>query len=182
MSLSKANQTKPIRKMFTITFMNIAWKLIRPNLRLQFEWIRIGSDTDFWMIRSSSNSINPSPGCFKFMRIESLIRIEVSDGFRLIFKRLSTNAIVNFIHIVSYLDTDFAMIRNSSDLFEMNTKWIQKNLLASLAHSHRALRAQLASLARMSVPRARDLMVVALRAPTYVNFALRAQCCALRSA
>ena len=57
-----------------------------------------------------------------------------------------------------------------------------KNLLASLAHSHRALRAQVASLTRMSAPRARDLMVVALRAPTYVNFALRAQCCALRSA
>ena len=48
--------------------------------------------------------------------------------------------------------------------------WNKKNLLASLAHSHRALRAQLA---RMSAPRARDLMVVALRAPTYVNFALR---------
>ena len=57
-----------------------------------------------------------------------------------------------------------------------------KNLLASLAHSHRALRAQLVSLARISAPRARDLMVVALRAPTYVNFALRAQCCALHSA
>ena len=46
---------------------------------------------------------------------------------------------------------------------------ILENLLASLAHSHCA---QLASLARMSAPRARDLMVVALRA----------QCCALRSA
>ena len=39
----------------------------------------------------------------------------------------------------------------------------KKNLLASLAHSHRAPCAQLASLARMSAPRARDLMVVALR-------------------
>ena len=68
----------------------------------------------------------------------------------------------------------------------------KKNLLASLAHSHRALRVQLASLARMSAPGARDLMVVALRAPiyvivalrapTYVNFALRAQCCVLHSA
>ena len=47
-----------------------------------------------------------------------------------------------------------------------------KNLLASLAHSHRALRAQLASLARISAPRARDLVVVALRA----------QRCALHSA
>ena len=66
---------------------------------------------------------------------------------------------------------------------------IKKNLLASLAHSHHA---QLASLARMSAPRARDLMVVALRtpiyvivalrAPTYMNFALRAQCCVLHSA
>ena len=65
----------------------------------------------------------------------------------------------------------------------------KKNLLASLAHSRRALRAQLA---RMSAPKARDLMVVALRAPiyvivalrapTYVNFALRPQCCALLSA
>ena len=54
-----------------------------------------------------------------------------------------------------------------------------KNLLASLAHSHRA---QLASLARMSAPGARDLMVVALRVPTYMNFALRAQYCVLRSA
>ena len=59
---------------------------------------------------------------------------------------------------------------------------VNKNLLASLAHSRRALRAQLASLARMSAPRARDLMVVALRAPTYINFALRAQCCVLHSA
>ena len=47
----------------------------------------------------------------------------------------------------------------------------KKNLLASLAHSRRALRAQLA---RMSAPRARDLMVVALRAPIYVIVALRA--------
>ena len=45
------------------------------------------------------------------------------------------------------------------------------NLLASLAHTHRALRAQFASLAKMSAPRVRDLMVVALRA----------QCCALHS-
>ena len=73
-----------------------------------------------------------------------------------------------------------------------NNKNGKKNLLASLAHSHRALCAQFASLARMSAPRARDLMVVALRAPIYVivvlrapkymNFALRAQCCALHSA
>ena len=48
-------------------------------------------------------------------------------------------------------------------------KDVTKNLLASLAHSHRALRAQLA---RISAPRARDLIVVALRAPTYMNFAL----------
>ena len=39
-----------------------------------------------------------------------------------------------------------------------------------------------ASLARMSAPGARDLMVVALRAPTYMNFALRAQCYVLHSA
>ena len=48
----------------------------------------------------------------------------------------------------------------------------EKNLLASLAHSHRALRAQLASLARMSAPRARDLMVVPLRATRSVLRAL----------
>ena len=60
----------------------------------------------------------------------------------------------------------------------MGLLYIYKNLLASLAHSHRALRAQLA---RRSAPRARDLMVVALRAPTYMNFALRAQCCVLHS-
>ena len=57
-----------------------------------------------------------------------------------------------------------------------------KNLLASLAHSRRALRAPLASLARMSAPGARVQMVVALRAPTYMNFAPRAQCCVLHSA
>ena len=77
-------------------------------------------------------------------------------------------------------------------LISKGIKTVKKNLLASLAHSHRALRAQLASLARMSAPRARDLMVVALRAtiyvivalraPTYMNFALRAQCCVLHSA
>ena len=60
--------------------------------------------------------------------------------------------------------------------------FIKKNLLASLAHYPRALRAQLASLARISAPRARDLEVVALRAPIYVIVALRAQCCALHSA
>ena len=37
----------------------------------------------------------------------------------------------------------------------------ETNLLASLAHFHRA---QLALLARLSAPRARDLVVVALRA------------------
>ena len=39
-----------------------------------------------------------------------------------------------------------------------------------------------ASLARMSAPGARDLMVLALRAPIYVIVALRAQCCVLHSA
>ena len=43
-----------------------------------------------------------------------------------------------------------------------DTNKLKKNLLASLAHSHRALRAQLASLARISAPGARDLMIVAL--------------------
>ena len=88
---------------------------------------------------------------------------------------------------LEYRDTRYSFITN------MCIKWIEneniefhklklKNLLASLADSHRALRAQLASLARMSAPGARDLMVVALRAPTYMNFALRAQCCVLHSA
>ena len=45
-----------------------------------------------------------------------------------------------------------------------------KNLPALRAHSHRA---QLASLASLSAPRARDL-VVALRAPEFLNVALRA--------
>ena len=40
----------------------------------------------------------------------------------------------------------------------------KKNLPASRAHSHRALRAQLASRASLSAPRARD-SIVALRAP-----------------
>ena len=51
-----------------------------------------------------------------------------------------------------------------------------KNLPASRAHSHRALCAQLASL---SAPRARDL-IVALRAPIFLDLALRARSCALR--
>ena len=40
----------------------------------------------------------------------------------------------------------------------------------------------IASRARMSAPRARDLVIVALRGPTHVNFALRAYCSALCSA
>ena len=51
-----------------------------------------------------------------------------------------------------------------------------KNLPASRAHSHRALRAQLASL---SAPEARD-SIVALRAPEFLNVALRARSYALR--
>ena len=53
-----------------------------------------------------------------------------------------------------------------------------KNLPASRAHSHRALRAQLASLASLSAPRARD-SIVALRAPFLLDLALRARSCAL---
>ena len=53
---------------------------------------------------------------------------------------------------------------------------IQKSLPASRAHSHRALSAQLASL---SAPRARDL-IVALRAPFFLDLALRARSRALR--
>ena len=49
-----------------------------------------------------------------------------------------------------------------------------KNLPASRAHSHRALRAQLASLSTL---RARDL-IVALRAPFFLDLALRARSCA----
>ena len=51
-----------------------------------------------------------------------------------------------------------------------------KNLPASRAHSHRA---QLVSLASLSAPRARDL-IVALRAPFFLDLALRARSCALR--
>ena len=54
----------------------------------------------------------------------------------------------------------------------------KKNLPASRAHSHRALRAQLASLAGLSAPRARD-SIVALRAPFFLDLALRARSCAL---
>ena len=54
-----------------------------------------------------------------------------------------------------------------------------KNLPALRAHSHRALRAQLASLASLSAPRARDL-IVALRAPFFLDLALRTRSCALR--
>ena len=63
---------------------------------------------------------------------------------------------------------------------------MEKNLPASRAHSHRA---QLASLASLSAPRARDSIValrapellnVALRAPFFLDLALRARSCALR--
>ena len=66
---------------------------------------------------------------------------------------------------------------------------IKKNLPASRAHSHCALRAQLASLASLSSPRARDSIValrspeflnVALRAPFFLDLPLRARSCALR--
>ena len=61
-----------------------------------------------------------------------------------------------------------------ADIHFLNSKI--KNLLASRAHSNRALRAQLASL---SAPGARDL-IVALRAPFFLDLALRARSCALR--
>ena len=50
-----------------------------------------------------------------------------------------------------------------------------KNLPASRAHSHRALRAQLAS---VSAPRARE-SIVALRAMFFLDLALCARSCAL---
>ena len=53
--------------------------------------------------------------------------------------------------------------------------YVLKNLSASQAHSHRA---QIASLASLSAPRARDL-IVALRAPFFLDLALRARSCAL---
>ena len=56
----------------------------------------------------------------------------------------------------------FAMLKNSV----YNSR---KNLLASPTHSHRA---KLASLARKTKRKKKNLMVAALRAPTYVNFAL----------
>ena len=52
----------------------------------------------------------------------------------------------------------------------------KKNLPAARAHSDRA---QLASLASLSAPRARDL-IVALRAPFFLDLALRTRSCALR--
>ena len=52
----------------------------------------------------------------------------------------------------------------------------KKNLPALRAHSHRA---QLASLASLSTPRARD-SIVALRTPEFLNVALRVRSCALR--
>ena len=51
-----------------------------------------------------------------------------------------------------------------------------KNLPASLAHSHRV---QFASLTSLSAPRARDL-IVALRAPSFLNLALSVRFYALR--
>ena len=57
-------------------------------------------------------------------------------------------------------------------LYQMCNK---KNLPASREHSYRA---QLASLASLSAPRARD-SIVALRAPEFLNVALRARSCAL---
>ena len=94
---------------------------------------------------------------------------------------LSSNDVISVDKEVSILDQlggdPFAKKSFSKPV--CRTTVVKKNLLASLAHSHRA---QLASLARMSAPGARDLMVVALRAPTYINFALRAQCCVLHSA
>ena len=53
---------------------------------------------------------------------------------------------------------------------------IEKNLPASPAHSHRA---QLASLVSLSARRARDL-IVALRAPFFLDIALKARSYALR--
>ena len=50
------------------------------------------------------------------------------------------------------------------------------NNVKKSAHSHRA---QLASLASLSAPRARD-SIVALRAPFFLDIALRARSCALR--
>ena len=61
-----------------------------------------------------------------------------------------------------------------------------KNLPASRAHSHRT---QLASIASVSAPRARDFVTalrapeflnVALRAPFFLDLVLRARSCALR--
>ena len=58
---------------------------------------------------------------------------------------------------------------NVSSLYSDLIILIKKNLLASFVHSHRALREQLASIARMSAPGARDLMVFALRATRSVR-------------
>ena len=60
--------------------------------------------------------------------------------------------------------------------FVLTSKNTLKNLPASRVHSHRA---QLASLASLSAPRARDL-IWALRAPFFLDLALRDRSCALR--
>ena len=62
-----------------------------------------------------------------------------------------------------------------SEIIRVGTPNVE-NLPASRAHSHRA---QLASLASLSAPRARDL-IVALRAPNFLDLALCARSCALR--
>ena len=109
--------------------------------------------------------------------MESLMSLMI----KLFYLLLVIYLLVNHYRSVNYGENflwKFKFNKKLKKIFLIN----QKNLLALLAHSHHALRARLASLARMSAHRARDLMVVALRAPTYVNFALRAQCCALHSA
>ena len=124
-----------------------------------------------------------------FILIKKMLKIK-SCGFRpnnARYEKMLTSKIVHLKKICKFCFNHFMIKRTVFVLIVKNV--IKKNLLDSLAHSHRALRAQLA---RISTPRARDLMVVALRvpiyvivalrAPTYMNFALRAQCCVLDSA
>ena len=87
------------------------------------------------------------------------------------------NKATNFQKMKNKCLVVFSICSGKSEIHQF-TNLNKKNLPASRAHSHRALRAQLASLASLSAPRARDL-VVALRAPFFLDLALRARSCAL---
>ena len=101
--------------------------------------------------------------------------------WKIYFVKLNEHTTANFsAHIYSYLEYFLKMLQ-SQILSHCLTIWqlshlsLQKYLDAIYAKkkicSHHALRAQLASLASLSAPRARDL-IVALRAPFFLDLAL----------